>query len=158
MKKIIPLILLLAVTLTGCDSMHGNDGDLRGLWQVIGIADRATDQTVVKKDAGVYYAFELGLMKIYTSRHPSQYFLATYTHEGNQIQLQRIVTYGRFAKEGTQETYPSETEVNASTPDLQTSLHDEYGIPADGTLHILSQGDGQLQLQTADRHISLRHY
>ena len=143
MKKITHIIhlslFLILVLFSGCDEWKWDEnGDLDGMWQLTEWQDKATGEVVATNEDGLYYSFQLKLMK-FQQTSSDTYHLSYFTHSGNQLIVGKTIAW------------PADEECPLT--DLS-----QYGVPSNGLFHIDALSKKRMQLSTDDAKLTFRKY
>ncbi len=135
-KLLLTLLFPILSILGGCENWHETAGDLAGMWQLTEWKD--TDGKVIAtKDDGIYYSFQLELMKL--QKLGDYFYLLYYTHEGDYIILGNI--YQR----------PNDNPVESSSIEY-------LGAPTEGKFHIDCLSGGKMILSSSKGTLQFRKY
>lgn len=144
MKKplyIIALYLTASLLLLSCDGWKWDkDRDFYGMWQMTEWRDKPSGNTLKTQADGLYYCFQLGVMKFQKSNHSGSYYLGHYTHSHDSLRLGDIVEY------------PVDTII------LPARLTEKFGTPANGRYHIDLLSDNHMILSTDESVLTFRRY
>lgn len=128
-------IVTLGIAFSSCENKRDDNGDLGGMWQLTQWTD-ANGETVATKYDGMFYCFQLKLMKV---RQGGTEYLARFSHQGDEL----VVTEA-FAQ-------PFDTPVELD----QLAA---FGVPADGRMHIDGLSDSHMQLTGSLGTLRFRKY
>ncbi len=135
MKRLF-IITAVLFCLFSCENMRDHNGDLGGMWQLL---EWKKDTTVVAtNEDGIYYYFELKLMKL---QHigDGYYYLARFTHTHDSL----IVG----------EVYSQPFDSIVSNSDLK-----KFGVPEDGKFHVDALSDSHMMLSSEEGTMRFRKY
>ncbi len=134
MKQIF-LITLLLFCLFACENMRDRNGDLGGMWQLL---EWKQDTIVVAtNEEGIYYHFELNLMKLQHLGHGN--YLARFTHTQDSLIIGEVYSQ------------PFDSIVGISA--LK-----RFGVPDDGRFHIDALSDSHMVLSSEEGTMRFRKY
>ena len=133
------ILLILLTSLSSCDEWKWDEnGDLDGMWQMTEWRDKATGNIIATNEDGIYYSFQLKLMK-FQQTSSDTYHLSYFTHAGNQLIVGKTIVW------------PDDEECPLT--DLV-----QYGVPADGRFNIDALSKSRMQLSTDDVKLTFRKY
>jgi len=135
--------LIMFSLLFSCESRHETNGDLAGMWQLTMWQDKESDTIISTKEQGIYYCFNLELIKIFKMQGRKavgeNFYLAYFTHTGDSLFIGNI--YKR----------PSDTLVTYASVDT-------LGIPHNGKFHVDALSSDKLILSTPGSTLCFRKY
>ncbi len=135
MKRLF-IITAVLFCLFSCENMRDHNGDLGGMWQLL---EWKRDTTVVAtNEDGIYYHFELKLMKL---QHigDGYHYLARFTHTHDSL----IVG----------EVYSQPFDSIVSISELK-----KFGVPEDGRFHVDALSDSHMILSSEEGTMKFRKY
>ncbi len=135
MKRLF-IITALLLCLFSCENMRDRNGDLGGMWQLL---EWKKDTTVVAtNEDGIYYHFELKLMKLQHIGH-GNYYLARFTHTHDSLIVGEVYS----------QPFDSIVSINALK---------DFGVPEDGKFHIDALSDSHMVLSSDEGTMMFRKY
>ncbi len=134
-RHIIAIISILL--LASCDRKGDENGALDGMWQLTEWRNE-TGQVVADQNAGIYYSFQLKLMKVQVPFSTACY-LSHFVHQDDEL----IV--------GQPTHWPTDSIYSLS--ELT-----KYGVPADGHFHVDALSSSRLVLSSETGRLSFRKY
>lgn len=138
---IIALYLITTPFLFSCDGWKWDkDRDFYGMWQMTEWRDKPSGSILKTQADGLYYCFQLGVMKFQTSNLSGSYYLGYYTHSQDSLFLGTIIEY------------PIDTVIQPSR------LTEKYATPANGRYHIDLLNDKHMILSTDASVLTFRRY
>ncbi|MBQ9558369.1 MAG: lipocalin-like domain-containing protein [Bacteroidaceae bacterium] len=144
MKRTLYIIVLYFATalfLFSCDGWKWDkDRDFYGMWQMTEWRDKSSGDVLKTQADGLYYCFQLGVMKFQNSNFIGSYYLSRYTHSHDSLRLDDIVEY------------PVDTIIQP------TGLTEKFGTPANGRYHIDHLSDSHMILSTDESILTFRRY
>ena len=133
------ILLILLTSLSSCDEWKWDEnGDLDGMWQMTEWRDKATGNIIATNEDGIYYSFQLKLMK-FQQTGSDTYHLSYFTHAGNQLIVGKTIVW------------PDDEECPLT--DLA-----QYGVPSNGLFNIDALSKKRMQLSTDDAKLTFRKY
>ncbi len=130
---------ILAFFHSSCETKYDQNGNLDGMWQMLRWEDTQSQTVHADKSTGIYYCFQLNLMRIWKAESPRTYFLAYFTHRGDSIILGDIFSY------------PGDSV--HITSDLA-----EYGVPENGRFHVDRLNSDKMVLSHKTEVLTFRKY
>lgn len=131
-------LTLCAICMTSCDEWKWDrNGDLDGMWQLTEWRDRSDNRPVAGKESGIYFCFQLDLMKLWRSERAT-FYLSQFTRSADSLTL------------GLTIEYPADTVVSPDTL--------RFAVPRNKRFHIDLLNAGHLQLSTDDAVLRFRKY
>ncbi len=134
MKRTILMATAAIACLLACENKRDTNGDLGGMWQ---LTEWRRDTVVATNEDGIYYHFQLQLMKL--QKLGQGYHLARFAHTGDSL----IVG----------EVYSQPFDSVVGRDELRI-----YGVPEDGKFHIDALTDSRMVLSGAEGTLTFRKY
>ncbi len=122
--------------LLACDNKRDTNGDLGGMWQLTEWMQ--CDTVRATNEDGIYYHFQLQLMKLQHIGH-GHYYLARFTHMGDSLIVGEVYSQ------------PFDSIVSIS------NLKD-FGVPDDGRFHVDALTDSRMILSSGEGTMTFRKY
>ncbi len=124
MKRIYLYIIAAVTLLSACENKRDDNGDLGGMWQLT-LWTAPNGDTLATNEAGIYYHFQLRLMKVQRTGHP--FYLARFSHRNDSLLVG--------------ETYAQPFDSIVGHRQLEV-----FGVPEDGKFHVDGLSDSRMQL------------
>lgn len=141
MKKLFLYSLLGTLLLlpTACETKYDQNGDLDGMWQMQRW-ENTQDHTIhADKQDGIYYCFQLNLMKIWKAKQPQFYYLSKFSHKGDSLYIHEVYSYPGDSLRKVEDMAP-------------------YGVPLSGKFRIDALSSDKMTLSHENEVFTFRKY
>lgn len=141
MKKLLRYCLtgLLVLLAGACETKYDQNGDLDGMWQMLRWEDTADNRVHADKQDGIYYCFQLNLMKIWKSDNMQFYYLSKFTHKQDSLYIHEVYSYPGDSVRAIKDMAP-------------------YGVPSGGKFRIESLSSDKMTLSNGTTRLTFRKY